>query len=101
VLAANPFARLVGYKNAIRLAAILFTLSPMVLNLALNKLTFTIFWLVMPLIAFCLGAIPIVNCLWTQFPRDLSKVSGLAVMSFSIGMILWNLVFVFIANPNN
>jgi len=101
VLAANPFARLVGYKSAVRIAALLFILSPMVLNYVFNKITFTIFWIVLPLVAFCLGAIPVLNCLWTQFPRDLSKVSGLAVLFFSLGMIFWNLVFLFIANPNN
>jgi len=44
---------------------------------------------------------PVINCLWTHFPRDLSKVSGIAVLMFSLGMIFWNLLFLFIVNPDN
>jgi MFS family permease len=101
MLAANPFSRLVGYKFAVRIAALLFILSPMVLNYAFNMETFAVFWLVIPLIAFCLESIPVLNCLWTQFPRDLNKVSGIAILFFSLGMIFWNFVFLFIVNPHN
>lgn len=48
-----------------------------------------------------MAAIPLFNCLWTQFPKDLSKISALAVVMFSIGMIVWNLLFMELVNPNN
>lgn len=48
-----------------------------------------------------MAAIPLLNCLWTQFPRDLSKISALAVVMFSIGLIVWNLLFMELVNPDN
>ena len=44
---------------------------------------------------------PILNCLWSQFPKDLNKVSGSAVLFFSLGMIAWNIIFFQIVNPDN
>lgn len=101
VLLSNPFARLVGYKNAIRICAFIFASVPHLINFTFTPIAFAIFWVVVPLSCFCLGAMPILNCLWTQFPKDLSKVSGVAVMIFSTGMIFWNLIFLFIVNPDN
>lgn len=101
VLLSNPFARLVGYKTAVRICAFTFLISPMLININFSIASFAIFWLVMPLSCFCLGAIPVLNCLWTHFKKDLSKISGVAVMAFSVGMIFWNLVFLFIVNPDN
>lgn len=73
----------------------------MVINIHFSIATFAIFWLVIPLTAFCLGAIPVLNCLWTQFKKDLSKISGVAIMGLSIGMIFWNILFLYIVNPDN
>ena len=101
VLLSNPFARLVGYKTAVRICAFTFLLSPLVINLRFSLEIFAVFWLVMPLTCFCLGAIPVLSCIWTHFRKDLSKISGVAVMAFSMGMIFWNLVFLFIVNPDN
>jgi MFS family permease len=101
VLLSNPFARLVGYKTAIRICAFVFLLSPMIINIHFSIVTFAIFWLVVPLSCFCLGAIPVLNCIWTHFKKDLSKISGVAVVAISVGMIFWNILFLFIANPDN
>lgn len=101
VLASNPLARLLGYKTSLKLCALLFTVSPLMINLTFTKWSFTFFWLVMPLSCFCLGAMPVINCLWTQFPSHLSKISGMAVLMFSLGMITWNLVFLGLVNPDN
>ena len=101
VVLANPFSRLVGYKNAIKISAFVFTLSPIVINIELNLVTFAVFWLIIPIVCFCLAAIPLINCLWTQFPKDLSKISGFGILSVSVGMIFWNLTFLFFINPEN
>lgn len=58
-------------------------------------------FLFFPMVCFSLSAIPIINCLWSQFPRDLNKVSGAAIHFFSLGMITWNILFFKIVNPNN
>lgn len=100
-LFANHFARLIGYKAVIRICAVIFLISPTIINIHFSIVTFAIFWLVIPLSCFCLAAIPVLNCLWTHFKKDLSKVSGVAVMGFSVGMIFWSLLFLYIVNPNN
>jgi hypothetical protein len=101
IVSANPFSRLVGYRNSLRCCSILFLLSPMVINLKLNFITFSIFWMIIPILGFCLASIPLMNCLWTQFPKDLNKISGVAILMFSLGMITWNLVFMHLVNPDN
>lgn len=73
----------------------------MVINIDFSIVTFAIFWLITPLTCFCLSAIPVLNCLWTHFKKDLSKISGVAVMAISVGMIFWNILFLYIVNPHN
>ena len=101
VLISMPLAKYFGYKKVIRTSALIFLLSPLVLNFTFTPETFTIFWLVLPLSCFCIGATPILNCLWTQFRNNLSTASGILLISFSLGTIFWNLVFMYIINPNN
>ena len=101
VMIANPFSRLVGYRNAIRTCAIVFILSPMAINYKFNLTMFGIFWMIIPILCFCISGIPLLNCLWTQFPKDLNKISALAITMFSLGMIFWNLCFMFMINPDN
>ena len=101
VLLATRFSRYFGYKSMIKICAVLFTLCPLILNLKFNMVTMAIFFLFVPMMCFSLSAIPIINCLWSQFPKDLNKVSGAAILFFSIGMITWNIVFFKIVNPNN
>ena len=101
VLLATRFSRFFGYKTMIRACAILFMVGPLILNLKFNMITMAIFFLFIPMMCFSLSAIPIINCLWSQFPKDLNKVSGAAILFFSIGMITWNIVFFKIVNPDN
>jgi hypothetical protein len=101
VMLANPFSRLVGYRNAIRTCAIVFLLSPMAINWKFNITMFGIFWMIIPILCFCIAGIPLLNCLWTQFPKDLNKISGLAILNFSLGMIFWSLLFMYLINPEN
>lgn len=54
-----------------------------------------------PILSFLIAGIPLLNCLWTQFPKDLNKISALAILMFSLGLIFWNLCFMFMINPNN
>ena len=98
---ANPFSRLVGYKTSIRLFSVVFMVSPLMLNFSFTTVTFAIFWIIIPIFSFLMAGIPLLGCLWTQFPKDLSKVSSVAVLMFSFGMIVWNLLFMQMINPDN
>ena len=101
VLLAMKFSRYFGYKTLIRICAVLFTVVPLLLNIKFNMVTMAIFFLFIPMMCFSLSAIPIINCLWSQFPKDLNKVSGAAILFFSLGMITWNIIFFKVVNPNN
>lgn len=101
VLIATKFSSYMGYKAVIRWCAVIFSLSPLVINISLNLFTLAFFFLLVPMSCFALSSIPILNCLWSQFPRDLNKVSGSAVLFFSLGMITWNIIFFQIVNPDN
>ena len=74
---------------------------PLVLNFKFNFVTLAVFFVFFPITCFSLSAIPIINCLWSQFPKDLNKVSGAAILFFSLGMITWNIIFFKVVNPDN
>lgn len=101
VLISMPLSKYFGYKKVVRGSAFIFLLSPFALNFIFTPGTFAIFWLMLPLSCFCIGATPILNCLWTQFRRNLSTVTAIVIVSFSLGTIFWNLLFMYIVNPNN
>lgn len=50
---------------------------------------------------FALGSVPILNCMWTQFPKSKNKVTAILVIMFGVGGILWNLIFMHMINPTN
>lgn len=76
-------------------------ISPLLINFKLNLLTLTLFCLFLPATSFSISAIPVINCLWTQFSADRNKATALAVVFFSAGSIIWNLVFMALINPDN
>jgi hypothetical protein len=92
---------LFGYKKVVRICACIFAFSPYLINFSLNLFTLGLFYLLVPITCFAISSIPVLNSLWSQFPKDLNKVSGAAVLFFSLGMIIWNLTFVGIINPDN
>lgn len=101
VLLSTRLTRIFGYKAIIRTCALVFAFSPFLINLGLNEVTLGLFYLFIPITCFAISSIPILNCLWSQFPNDLNKVSGSAVLFFALGMIIWNLTFLGLVNPRN
>ena len=73
----------------------------MLINFKFNLVTFAVCWMIIPILCFCMASIPLINCLWTQFPKDLSKISGFAILVFNLGLISWNLIFLYLINPEN
>lgn len=101
ILLATRCTRYFGYKTVIRTSAFIFSLSPYLINIWLNIFTVGLFFLFIPVTCFAISSIPILNCLWSQFPNDLNKVSGSAVLFFALGMVVWNIVFTNVVNPHN
>ena len=50
---------------------------------------------------FEIGSISVFNCLWSHFPENLNKVTGLSLFFFGVGGITWELLFTFLINPQN
>jgi hypothetical protein len=88
-----------GYKKVVRICGLIFSLSPYIINYKMNLFTLGLCYLLIPISCFAISSVPVLNCLWSQFPKDLNKISGAAVLFFAIGTILWNLLFLFFTNP--
>lgn len=79
----------------------LFFVFPLINILVFNIYTFTICSIIIPGSMFALSSIPILNCMWTQFPQSKNKITAVLVIMFGIGSIVWNLLFMHMINPNN
>jgi len=101
VLISTTLTKRFGYKRVIRISALVFATTPYMINYHLNLFTLGFCFLLVPVSAFAISSIPILNCLWSQFPKDLNKVSGSAVLFFAVGMVIWNLIFLAFTNPSN
>lgn len=66
-----------------------------------NIYVFTIFSVLIPGSMFALISIPILNCIWNQFPESKNKSTAILVVAFGLGGIVWNFLFMHMINPNN
>lgn len=101
MLLSTKLSRLFGYKAVIRGCGVVFAVVPYIINIRLNLWTLGLCYLVIPVSCLSISGVPVLNCLWSQFPHHLNKVSGIAVLFFSVGSIVFNLTFVHITNPSN
>ena len=101
MLSSTTLSRKFGYKAVIKICAIVFSTVPWVLHIKLTTLTLSICYLLIPISCITIASVPVLNCLWSQFPQHLNKVSGIAVLFFALGAIVFNLLFTFLANPEN
>jgi MFS family permease len=58
-----------GYENIIIICSLIFVLSPMVIIFKFNFTTMVLCCLFLPASGFSISTIPVINCLWTQFPK--------------------------------
>jgi hypothetical protein len=64
-------------------------------------LSFIIFYLVINATGFALVVYPLLNCIWSHYPKQEGKISGLLMGVFSFGIILNILMITGISNPDN
>lgn len=62
---------------------------------------FNVFCVFLPISAYAISSISVINCLWTQFPKSRNKATAIAVVSFGLGGIFWNYLFTITVNPDN
>ena len=60
-----------------------------------------VFSIIIPCSMFALGSVPILNCMWVQFPKSKNKITATLVVAFGIGSTVWNILFMHMINPNN
>lgn len=101
MLASTTLSRKFGYKNVIRICGFAFATLPFLINFKLTTFTLGLFYLLVPITCLSVASVPILNCLWSHFPKHLNKVSGSAVLFFSLGTVVFNLIFTLLVNPNN
>lgn len=74
---------------------------PLINILTFSIFTFVVFSIIIPGTMFAISSIPILNCMWTQFPEAKNKITAVLVVAFGVGSILWNLLFMHMINPLN
>lgn len=50
---------------------------------------------------YAMISVPVLNCIWTQFPGSKNKSTAILVIAFGIGGIVWNFLFMNMINPSN
>lgn len=85
----------------IKICALIFFLSPMIIFYSFTVQIVLIFCLFLPMLAFGISSISVINCVWTQFPKSKNKATSIAVIFFGLGGVLWNYLFTLYVNPNN
>ena len=101
MLFSTKLSRLFGYKAVIRMCGVIFAVVPYVIDIQFNLWVLGLCYLVIPVSCLSISGVPVLNCLWSQFPGHLNKVSGIAVLFFSLGSIVFNIIFVNLTNPHN
>lgn len=101
ILLATKLSDRFGYETVIRICAIIFLLSPLVIYYKFTFYTLVIFCFFLPSSAFAISSIPVLNVLWTQFPKAKNMVTAIATISFGLGGVFWNFMFTLYVNPLN
>ena len=101
MLIANRLCKKHGFEFVIRIACVLFLISPLVNLIGFNIYLFTIFSILVPGSMYSLISVPVLNCIWTQFPASKNRATSILVIAFGIGGIVWNFLFMHMINPNN
>lgn len=101
MLLATKISDKFGYEKVIKICGIIFFLSPMAVHIQFNLKILNIFCIFLPISAYAISTIPLINCLWTQFPKAKNKATAIAVVCFGLGGIMWNYLFTLTVNPYN
>ena len=90
-----------GYTNFIKMCAVIYFLSYLVIYIEFNMTICTIFLLIIPITVNTMSFVPMYNCLWSYFMDKKSTVTGYALVSYGISGALFNVLFLQLVNPDN
>ncbi len=91
----------IGYAQFIRIAALIYALSPFALYFSFTFPMYVIFGLIVPVTALTLNFVPITRCIWGHFLKHKNKATGALLISQAIGGVAWNAIFTHTINPDN
>jgi hypothetical protein len=83
----------------IRLCAIVYFLSYLVIYIKFNMVICTIFLLIIPITVNSMAFVPMYNCLWSYYMNKKNIVTGYVLLSYGISGILFNVMFLHLVNP--
>jgi hypothetical protein len=90
-----------GYTKTIRLCAIVFFLSQIIIYIKFSLVLFVIFSLLIPVSCITVSLIPTLNLLWSHFLEKKSICTAINLVFLGLGTIAWNIAFTVLVNPDN
>ncbi|EGR34377.1 major facilitator superfamily protein, putative [Ichthyophthirius multifiliis] len=101
-LFAVNIAQKVGFERLIRTCAILYILCVLASAICQKYIYFFIFYNVFASVSYCMTAIPILNCAWSQFDKkDSGKITGMCLFCLSISALFSIFLFTYLINSQN
>lgn len=91
----------IGHAKIIKISAFVFFAAPLLSFFSFHFVMFTVCNLVLPCSAFAMSLVPIFTCMYSYFHKNKSLVTAMAIGSFSIGAIVWNLAVTLAINSDN
>lgn len=62
---------------------------------------FIISSIIIPASMLGMSIVPILNCIWTQYPESKNKMTALLVFAYGAGTMIWNIILLHQINPLN
>ena len=100
-LLSNYMSIKVGEANLVRISALLWLISTLILFIWLNYVTFLIFVAFIPASICGLVIVPSYKCLYSYFETHKSKMAGVVIGSMSLGVVFWSVLSSALSNPEN
>lgn len=88
-----------GYTKMIKICALTYILSYLVIYIQFTIITCTIFLLIIPITVNSMSFVPMYNCLWSYYTNRKSLVTGYVLVSYGISGVIFNVLFLHLVNP--
>lgn len=101
LLASTNIIKKIGSSQTIKLLSLIVFCSQFAIFVKFNLTIFVIFSVIIPTCCLYVSLIPNLNLLWTHYVRRKSICTAISVILLDLGSIFWNILFVYLVNPNN
>ena len=94
-------AEKIGFENLIKICGFMYPFGIFCSAFSENFYLFSIFYVALTCTSFSLSCVPIITCLYSHFPKDSGKVSGLLFFFNGMSSLFYSLCALKLINPNN